>query len=171
MRPIIPRSFSAGESELAPRLIRGYSSRIGQVHAAPPGKHGDTHLLGDAWMGQHFLCQTSGLRSKQQHVPRLVLNIRMPHVCVRGKRKDTGIGKCREGLVKIRVLGDIRQIVVVQARALDVLFVEIETQRTRKMQRCASTGAHADRVARIRRDDRAVKHDVDQPGAWWRHLI
>lgn len=171
MRPIIPRSFSAGESELAPRLIRGYRSRVGQVHAAPPRKHGDAHLLGDARMGQHFLSQTCGLRAEQQHVPRLVLNIRMPHVCVRGKRKDAGIGKCREGLVKIRVLGDIRQIVVVQARALDVLFVEIETQRPRKMQRGARPGAHADRVARIRRDDRTIKHDVDQPGAWWRHLI
>jgi len=54
----------------------------------------------------------------------------------------------------------VREIVIVEPRALQTLVVQSEAQRLHQMQRRARVRAKPNRIARVRRDLRCIQHDM-----------
>ena len=108
-----------------------------------------------------MLLRDAGRFGAEQHrIPFSPLDLRVPDGGAGGEGEDAGGGQRREAFVEVRVHGDVGEIVVVQPRAAQMLLAEIETQRFHQVQMGARTGAHADGVTRVRRDNRIIEDDV-----------
>lgn len=66
--------------------------------------------------------------------------------------------------LKVSVLMNVGQVVVVQPGAAQVFFGEVENQRAREVQGCTRSCTHADGVACIGRDHGPVENDVQTGG-------
>ena len=63
--------------------------------------------------------------------------------------------------VEILVELHIREVMIIQPGAADVLLFEVEPQWARQVQHYPGARAHADRIARVRRDLRLVEQDME----------
>lgn len=85
-------------------------------------------------MRQRLIRQTRGLRPKQQHIARDKLDIGITRRRMRSERKHARIRQHIQRGVKIIMNTNIRQIVIIQTRPLEILILKVEPQRASEMQ-------------------------------------
>jgi len=105
--------------------------------------------------------QPGGLGPEEQRVPRAVGDVGEAVGRVAGEREDPRPGQAVDEGVEGRVQADVRQVVVVQARALEVGVGEVESQRLDEVERGARAGRQPDGRSRVPRDAGLVEDDVE----------
>ena len=106
------------------------------------------------------LGQPGGFGAKQERVAVPVGNVVVVRGGLGGEREDArSVQRGKAGLY-IWVDLHVREVVVVQARALEVLVVEVEAEGLDQVQDGTSIGAQSDRVAGVAGDDWVIKDDV-----------
>ena len=116
----------------------------------------------DVRVGQRVGVQAARFGAEHQHVARLVGHVGERRRRMRGERVDP---YRREGVPRggqIRVHGDRRQVVVVQAGPAQFGFRQVESEWLDQMQFAARCRDHADRIAGVGRDARRVEHHLEQ---------
>ena len=86
------------EAQLSPRLVRGDSCGVRQVHGPPAGEHRDAHLAGDPGVLQHLGGQPGRLRSEQEHVVGAVREVGVVLGRVRREGVDPARHRGQQGL-------------------------------------------------------------------------
>ena len=117
-------------------------------------------MLCHARMCQRSLRQSCGFRAKQQHIPLRICDVGVTNHTPGCECKDPRAGKCIQGGVEIRMDRHIRKIVVVQACATQVLFLQVEPQWSGQVQVSPCSCAHADGVTSVRWDAGLVEDNV-----------
>lgn len=107
-----------------------------------------------------FLWQTGRLGAEEEDIALLVFHVREPLIGVGGEGKDARAGQSLHAGIEVLVDLQICQVVVVQARALEVFVVEVEAQRLDEVQARARDGGGADGVAGIGGDHGVVEDNV-----------
>ncbi len=101
-----------------------------------------------------------GLGPEQESIARLKLN---RGIKGRGGRRKGENARVREGSeagVDIGVDDHVGQVVIVQARAAQMLIIQGKPQGLNKVQSGTRARAHADRIAGIGRNDRIIEDDM-----------
>ena len=80
---------------------------------------------------------------------------------VRGEREDARVGDGIEAGVDVLVDDHVRQVVVVQAGAFEVLVVEVEAERLDEVQLRPGVGGEADGGAGVAADGWVVVDQVE----------
>src|SRR5699024_3814719 len=164
----------AWEAQLPPRLVGRHRRRVGKVHAATGRQHRDPQLRGDPGVRQGLLVQAGGLRTEEEDVTAAELHVRKPGARLRRESEDPGPrlratcrllpaqpGQMRGRGLEILVEMHIRQVVIIQPGAADVLLLEVEAQWARQVQCRPGARTHADSIARIRRDLWLIEQDME----------
>ena len=115
--------------------------------------------MGDTSVLKRDIGQTSGLWTKQQNVARLKSEVRVPGGALSSESENPGSGRIGEQSVKRRVHGHEREIVVVQAGALEAGFVEFKTQGLDETERRTGDRRKPDSSSGVLRDARLVESD------------
>ena len=95
-----------------------------------------------------------------QHIPLRICDVGVTNHTPGCECKDPRAGKCIQGGVEIRMYCHIRKIVVVQACATQVLFLQVEPQWPGQVQVSPCSCAHADGVTSVRWDAGLVEDNV-----------
>ena len=107
-----------------------------------------------------LLRQTGRLGAEEEDIALLVFHVAKPLIRVGSEGEDARAGQSLHASVEVLVDLQICQVVVVQARALEVFVVEVEAQRLNEVQARARDGGGADSVASIGRDHGVVEDNV-----------
>ncbi len=101
-----------------------------------------------------------GLRSEQKSIARLKLNRGIKGRGGRRKSENARVRKGGEASVDIGVDDHVGQVVIVQARAAQMLVIQGKPEGLDKVQSGARARAHADRIAGIGRNNRIIEDDM-----------
>ena len=104
--------------------------------------------------------QAGGLGAEEEDIALLVFHVAKPLIRVGREGEDARAGQSLHASVEVFVNLQICQVVVVQARALEVFVVEVEAEWLNEVQARARDGGGADGVAGIGGDHGVVEDDV-----------
>ena len=107
-----------------------------------------------------FLRQAGGFGAEEEDIALLVFHVAKPLIRVGREGEDARAGQSLHASVEVLVDLQICQVVVVQARALEVFVVEVEAEWLNEVQARARDGGGADGVAGIGGDHGVVEDDV-----------
>ena len=115
----------------------------------------------DPRVGEVLNGNAVGLVAEQQRVAVAVGHLVVVVLGVRGEREDARVGDGIEAGVDVLVDDHVRQVVVVQAGAFEVLVVEVEAERLDEVQLYPGVGGEADGGAGVAADGRVVVDQVE----------
>ncbi len=107
-----------------------------------------------------LLRQAGRLGAEEEDVTLLVFDVREPLIRVGSEGEDPRAGEGLHTSVEIFVDLQVRQVVVVKARAFEVLVLEVEAEWLDEVQARARDGGGADGVAGVGGDHGVVEDDV-----------
>ena len=147
--------------------------RIAEIEAALAGPQREAHALSRRELRAHRVRQAGGLRAEDQVVARLPCDIGKAPLAARREGEhslDARVLIANE-IVPRRMALQIRVLVIVEPRALELLVVHGKAERLDQVQPRTGVGAQPDHIAGVGRNLRVDEHDVEHGGGILRRAL